>query len=68
MRHHLIPEGWEYVSFDEDEEDAWRLAAEYKQLHERVNSDVFVRVRAVWAPHARAWWILRRVETREATA
>lgn len=65
MQHRLIPEGWEYVTSDPHEDDAWRLAVEYKQMHERVRGDLFVRVKVVWAKQPHVYWILRRLEARE---
>lgn len=55
-------DGWEYVTSDPDWDQAWRLAAEYKEFHERVRGDLFVRVRVV--PRARVFWVLRRIEQR----
>lgn len=63
MRHPKIPQGWEYVTSDPDLNDAWRLAIDYKQLHEKARSDVFVRVRVIRAAHV--FWVIRRTELRE---
>lgn len=63
MSHPRIPEGWEYVTSDPSVDDAWRLACDYKQLHEKVNGGVFIRVRVIRAAHV--FWVIRRVESRE---
>jgi hypothetical protein len=66
MRSPKVPEGWEYWTSEPNEEDAWRLAMAYKETHERVRSDVFVRLRVV--PAKGTHWILRRIEQRQETA
>jgi hypothetical protein len=57
-----IPPGWEYLTSELGENDAWDFAIEYKRAHERVRSDLFIRVRVVKAD--RAFWVLRREEIR----
>lgn len=57
-----IPDGWTYLTSEVGRDQAWRTAIEYKQTHERVRSDVFVRVRVV--PAAGVYWILVREEER----
>lgn len=58
-----IPEGWSFWTSERSCDDAWRMAIEYKQTHERAQGDVFVRVRVV--PAAGTYWILTREEQRQ---
>lgn len=61
-----MPEGWDYVISDVDWDDAWRLAARYKEMHEKARGDAFVRVRVI--PVAQVYWVIRRIEMREERA
>ena len=68
MRHPDIPEGWEFWTSEDDREDAWRLAVEYKQMQERARGDLFIRVKVIKPLGVSGYWILRREELRQETA
>jgi hypothetical protein len=64
-----VPDGWEFWTTGSDRkakgyEESWSLARALKERREELRPDLFVRVSVVWAQHARAWWVLRKEETR----
>lgn len=59
-----IPQGWEYVTTDQNEDAAWRMAIAFKQKREELRPDLFVRVKAIPSGVGGWWWIIRKEEKR----